>query len=139
MRLVVDTSAIVAALAEADYTRYLLPLQNAAQVSMSAVNVYESRLILTGRRDGRPRFDPALIGKFEQLLTILSVQIVPFDAEQAMLAHAAYLRWGKGFHPAALNMADCAAYALSRLRREPLLFKGENFAATDVELALDTS
>jgi ribonuclease VapC len=64
------------------------------------------------------------------------MMITPFDADQALLAHDAYLRFGKGFHPAALNFADCAAYALARLRGEPLLFKGEDFARTDVERAL---
>jgi ribonuclease VapC len=65
--------------------------------------------------------------------------IVPFDADQAVLAHDAYLRFGKGFHPAALNFADCAAYALAKFRDEPLLFKGEDFARTDVRPALSSA
>jgi ribonuclease VapC len=64
----------------------------------------------------------------------LRLEIVPFDRQQLVLAHEAYRRFGKGHHPAGLNLIDCAAYALARQRGEPLLFKGEDFARTDVEM-----
>jgi ribonuclease VapC len=62
------------------------------------------------------------------------LEIVAFDAEQATLAREAFRRFGKGRHPARLNFRDCIAYALSKASGEPLLFKGEDFAKTDVEI-----
>jgi len=58
--------------------------------------------------------------------------MVPFDREQAGVARDAWRRYGKGRHPAGLNFADCCAYALAATSGEPLLFKGEDFARTDV-------
>ena len=62
--------------------------------------------------------------------------VAPFDQEQARAAREAFLRFGKGRHPAALNFGDCAAYALAKARRAPLLFKGEDFPKTDIAPAL---
>jgi ribonuclease VapC len=61
---------------------------------------------------------------------------VAVDREQGELARRAYREFGKGRHPAGLNFGDCFAYALATARGEPLLFKGEDFAHTDVEIAL---
>jgi ribonuclease VapC len=130
--VVVDTSALVAMLAEADGHRYFEVLQLQVSVAMSAVNVYETRLVLLNRA----RFAPDILQRFLHWLILQEVEIAPFDADQASLAHDAYLRFGKGFHPAALNFADCAAHALAKARGEPLLFKGEDFARTDVRAAL---
>jgi len=59
---------------------------------------------------------------------------VPMDAGQAELARSAWRRFGKGRHPAGLNIGDCCAYALARYTGEPLLYKGEYFRKTDVHL-----
>jgi ribonuclease VapC len=65
------------------------------------------------------------------------IEIVPFDEAQLRAAVAAFDRYGKGIHPRArLNLADCAAYALAATMNAPLLFKGNDFAATDVKLCL---
>lgn len=61
---------------------------------------------------------------------------VVFDERQSNLAFDAYRRYGKGIHPAGLNLADCAAYALAKSLDAPLLFKGDDFARTDVRRAL---
>ena len=58
--------------------------------------------------------------------------VVGFDADQAALARSAYERWGKGRHPAALNLGDCCSYALTQTSGEPLLFKGSDFSRTDI-------
>ncbi|PZO02975.1 MAG: pilT protein [Hyphomicrobiales bacterium] len=63
------------------------------------------------------------------------IDIIPFDEALSDLAFEAYRRFGKGRHPAKLNMGDCAAYALATSRGWPLLFKGEDFTQTDVERA----
>ena len=63
------------------------------------------------------------------------IELVPVTAEQANAARQAWRRFGKGNHPAALNFGDCFAYALAAVTGEPLLFKGEDFALTDIEAA----
>jgi ribonuclease VapC len=65
----------------------------------------------------------------------LSFEIVAVDAEQAELARAAFRRFGKGRHPAALNYGDVFAYALAKARGEPVLFSGNGFARTDIARA----
>ena len=64
------------------------------------------------------------------------IAIEPVDAEQADIAANAYRRYGKGHHPAGLNLGDVFAYALARQRGAPLLFKGNDFVQTDVEAAV---
>jgi len=97
---------------------------------MSAVTDFETRLIAVHRRG------PLLVERYEELLTSSGITIAPFDATQAALAFSAYRRYGKGNHPAKLNFADCAAYALAKGLDMSLLFKGEDFARTDVRRAL---
>ena len=62
--------------------------------------------------------------------------IVPFDGNLLAIARTAFLKYGKGRHPASLNFGDCMAYALAKSMRLPLLFKGDDFALTDIERAL---
>ncbi|HTE39129.1 MAG TPA: type II toxin-antitoxin system VapC family toxin [Reyranella sp.] len=128
--IVVDTSAIIALLlGEAEAAQYANLLADAPDVRMSAVTDYEARVVL------RPR-GPAMIFRYDALLAEIGVSIVPFDQEQARLAFEGYRHWGKGVHPAALNLGDCAAYALAKTLDAPLLFKGADFARTDVRRAL---
>ena len=134
--MVIDSSAVVAALTEDDGLLFVAAMERAASLSISAVNVYKTRLVLGGRRSQAAEARAALVSRFTDLVARSRMSIIPFDADQAVLAHDAYLRFGKGFHAAALNFADCAAYALAKLRDEPLLFKGEDFARTDIRPAL---
>lgn len=64
------------------------------------------------------------------------VMVVPFDDRHRRLATAAFVHYGKGRHPAALNYGDCMTYATARLCGAPLLFVGEDFAKTDLPAAL---
>jgi ribonuclease VapC len=137
--VVVDTSAVVAALTEGDGPVFVSAMERAASLSISAVSMYETRLVLWGRRSQAAEARAALVSRFTDLVTRSRMAIVPFDADQAVLAHDAYLRFGKGFHAAALNFAGCAAYALAKFRDEPLLFKGEDFARTDIRPALSSA
>jgi len=66
------------------------------------------------------------------LIVRAAAQVVAQDTELADAARRAFLRYGKGRHPAALNLGDCASYALAKLRRLPLLFKGDDFSQTDL-------
>ena len=90
----------------------------------------ETSLVLAGRTRDRTAWSG-----LDALVREAGMQVVPFDADQAEAVREAFLRFGKGRHPAALNFGDCAAYALARTRRAPLLFKGGDFAATDVARA----
>jgi ribonuclease VapC len=130
--MIVDTSAIIAVLAkEPDGDRYLAVIEQSDLVSISAVTVLETRIVLS------TRFSQALAQEFERLLQSGELTIVPFGKDQAEAAFAAFKRFGKGQgHPAQLNIMDCAAYALAHTRGEPLLFKGNDFARTDIQPAL---
>jgi ribonuclease VapC len=74
-------------------------------------------------------------GTAEDLVARENIEIISFDEDLSDLAFEAYRRYGKGRHPARLNMGDCAAYALAKSRGWPLLYKGEDFTQTDIERA----
>jgi len=129
--VIVDSSAIVAILFdEPDALAFATAIGTADAVVMAAPTLVETSLVAEGRaREGmRDRLD-ALLAKAE-------AEIVPFTAEHAALARDAWRRFGKGRHPAGLNLGDCFSYALAKARNEPLLFKGDDFARTDVKAAI---
>jgi ribonuclease VapC len=74
-------------------------------------------------------------GLVSRLLIEGNIAVVPFTDAHFGVALTAWLRYGRGRHPAQLNYGDCLAYATARVAREPLLFTGEDFARTDVEVA----
>lgn len=127
--IVIDTSAVVAILtAEHDAASLLGKIALAPQRCVSAANLLEARLVLEIGRGLEPQ-------RISDLLTRWQVEIVSFEPADVDLAFDAYRRFGKGRHPARLNMGDCVAYALAKQRGWPLLYKGEDFAQTDVERA----
>lgn len=129
--MVVDTSAIVAALAsEAEASRYREAMLSSPLVAMSAVSVLEARIVLESR------YGSGAVIAFSEMLQELSIAVVPFDEEMTQAAFDAFLRFGKGRHPAGLNIVDCAAYATAKGLGRPLLFKGNDFGRTDVASAL---
>jgi ribonuclease VapC len=73
----------------------------------------------------------------DQLIDKAKIAILPVSPEQAELARRAFLTYGKGRHPAGLNFGDCFSYALAKSLSEPLLFKGDDFAQTDIEPCLE--
>ena len=95
---------------------------------MSAGNYLESAILAETRFGGREDIDGWIRER--------RIEIIPVDHGLAELAADAFARFGKGRHPASLNYGDCFAYALAKHLRAPLLFKGEDFAKTDVESAL---
>lgn len=127
--MVVDTSAIMAVLQlEPEADGFAHAIESDPVCLVSSVSVLEAGILAESRKgaDGSRELDA--------FLRDADFEIVPFDAAQVEIARAAYARFGKGRHPAALNLGDCAAYALSRSSGEPLLFKGEDFPKTDVAL-----
>lgn len=128
--MIIDSSAIVALLRrerEADAMADLI--EEASVRRISAVNYVEAAVVIDRWRD-------ALVSRgFDDLLTRTHTIIEAVTPEQALLARQAYRDFGKGRHRAALNLGDCFAYALAKDKGEPLLFKGDDFRKTDVEVA----
>jgi ribonuclease VapC len=131
--MIVDTSVLVALLLREPDAAILGQIMAHAPVRrMSAASYVELAAVIDGRRD------PALSGALDVALHRLRIEIVPFTPAQALVARTAYQLFGRGSgHPARLNMGDCFAYALARDTGEPLLFKGRDFALTDIELVLE--
>ena len=130
--MIVDTSAVVAILrGEPDADRYIEALASAAAPRMSAATYLETAVIVDANRDA------VLSGRLDDLVRAVPLGIEPMTEQHAELGRRAYQLFGKGSgHPAALNFGDCFAYALARATGEPLLFKGDDFAHTDVTPAL---
>lgn len=126
--IVVDTSALLAILnREPERDHFLDVLASDDRVMVSAVTLYEAMLVAGTRRG------PDNLGDLAQILETAEAEIVPFDADQAKAAQAVYMRYGKGIHPTArLNLCDCVAYSLAKNLGVPLLFKGDDFTATDI-------
>ena len=128
--MVIDASALIAILLDEPDRRSLeVAMESDAVRLVSAMTKLEAGIVMVGRFgiDGGVRLD--------RLLARIGATIVSFDDAQADIAREAFARYGKGRHRAGLNFGDCAAYALAVLEAEPLLFKGTDFAATDVEVA----
>jgi ribonuclease VapC len=125
--MVIDTSAVMAILQQEDEAEHFARLIEGATVKqMSAGTVLEAGILVESRRRR------AGVSELENFLLRAAIEIVSFDAEQAAIAREAHRRYGKGRHPAGLNMGDCFSYALAKASGEPLLFKGDEFARTDV-------
>ncbi len=126
--MVVDTSAILAILQqEPEAQTFSELIQDALSRHVSAVSVLEAGIILLRRYGAEGARD------LDIFLSAAELEIGPFDQEQSEIARDAFDRYGKGRHPARLNFGDCAVYALAATRAEPLLFKGDDFSATDLE------
>lgn len=128
--MVLDTSALVAVLFDEPERHEFVRIIAAAQRRlMSSATLLESSIVVEARRGevaGR---------ELDLFLHRAKVQTVAIDEEQVQLARAAWRRYGKGRHAAGLNFGDLFAYALARASGEELLFKGDDFAHTDVVAA----
>jgi ribonuclease VapC len=128
--MVVDTSALVAILLrEPDGDLFAERIAIASSPILSAASYVELAIVACSR-------GIAARVLVEATLEEVGVAVVPVSLAQARLAADAYARYGRGHHPARLNYGDCFAYALAKERGEPLLFKGGDFARTDVVPAL---
>jgi ribonuclease VapC len=131
--VIVDTSAIVAILRdEAGAEVFSRIMAGSPIVRVSAGTYVELGVVIDGMRD------PVLSGAVDRLLEESRIRIEPVTVTQARIARTAYQRFGKGSgHAARLNFGDCFAYALARDLREPLLFKGDDFKLTDIEIVTE--
>ena len=130
--IVVDSSALIAVLfEEPEKQAFQNIIDGDERCVLSAVNAHETACVLRGRH-GVPA-----VARFWQWLIDNEIEIVSFDEVQVRAAAVAFDRYGKGIDPMArLNLADCAAYALAKTMNAPLLFKGNDFTATDVRACL---
>ena len=122
--MIVDTSALIAILRrEPEREQFRDALLASSKTSMSAVTLVEARIIAE-REQG--------LAELDTLLAAAAIEVVAVDRVQADAAFEGFVRYGKGRHPAALNLGDLFAYALAKVTGEPLLFKGSDFARTDL-------
>ena len=129
--MIVDSSALIAIIFGEPEGDHLLKVLMAGSPRISAATYFETGMVIDRKaEDGFPA------EAFERLLTMTRIEVVPVTRGQAVLARAAYRAFGKGNHRAGLNFGDCFTYALARETGEPLLFKGDDFARTDIEPAL---
>ncbi len=129
--MVVDTSALCAILFdEIERPDFLRAIMTARSVCISAGTTVECAIVVLRRvgAEGEARA--------RALFERGNLQIMPFDETQAEIAKRGFQFYGKGRHPAGLNLGDCFAYALAKSLGEPLLFKGTDFRLTDVTPAL---
>jgi ribonuclease VapC len=125
--IAIDTSAILAILyREPEYDEFVDIMIENDQCFISAVSYFEASLVLVGRGA------PEVVTELDAFVRRAGVEVVPFDYDLATRARAAFIRFGKGRHPARLNLGDCVSYALAQTRGLSLLYKGEDFARTDV-------
>lgn len=128
--IALDTSAVVAILlAEPEKSQFLDMIDQADRCIVSAVSRVEMSLVLEGRNGD--------IGKLEldNFFRVSGAEIVAVTLQQVDLAIDAFRRFGRGRHKAGLNMGDCFSYALAKALDVPLLFKGDDFARTDLKVA----
>jgi ribonuclease VapC len=127
--VIVDSSAIIALIqGEAPHTMQIAAvLSSDPSPVISAANAVECLIVLTNRH--------GIIARtvFDRLRTEINLGLQPFTAEHVAVAHRAYVQYGKGRHPAALNYGDTMAYATAKLAHEPLVAVGNDFAQTDLE------
>jgi len=128
--MTLDSSALVAILfGEAGYLDLVDHILAADEVRISAPTLVEASLVLAGRRKSTGA------GEVEALAKELGVTVVPFGERESQAAVAAFLRYGRGRHPAALNFGDCLAYAAASVAGDSLLFVGDDFRKTDITAA----
>jgi ribonuclease VapC len=125
--VVLDTSALLAILfGEPERDELIALLGDAEDAVISAATLLEASIVMQARTGDRG------VGDLGDLLATIAARCVAVDQEQAHVARTAFARYGKGRSAAGLNFGDCFAYALAKTTDRPLLYKGADFAHTDV-------
>jgi ribonuclease VapC len=127
--LIVDSSAVLAIFfEEPEARRFAALLAAPGRKRMSAVSYLECAIKLDNAAEGTSL-------ELDAFLVDAGIDVVAVTHAQAQVARLAHRRFGKGRHPAGLNLGDCFTYALARESGEPLLFKGDDFIQTDLPRA----
>lgn len=129
--MIVDSSALLAImLFEPEADACMDAIVGAPTRHMSVANWLETTMVMDRRTD------PDTVARFEDFVRDAGIELMPVSLTQAGIARRAWRLYGRGRHPARLNYGDCFAYALAKETGQPLLFKGNDFAHTDIEPAL---
>jgi len=133
MKLIVDTSAVIAILRAEDDARLLVEMLGTATQRMMSAGSYLEAGIVMARRDGRQ-------GVLDEFIERVEIEVAAVTEVEAKEGLRAYQQYGRGSgHPANLNFGDCFSYALAKTRNLPLLFKGDDFVHTDIEPVLKSA
>jgi ribonuclease VapC len=125
-----DSSALVAIIfAEAGYLDLVDRVLESDHARIGAPTLTETSIVVAARTR------KAMAGVVEGLVEEMGIAVVPFGESEWRAARDAYLRFGRGRHPAGLNFGDCLAYATARVARDSLLFVGRDFTKTDIDAA----
>jgi ribonuclease VapC len=132
MSIAIDTSALVAVIfGEQDSSLYAgAMLSSAGDCMISAATLLEASIVVEAKQG------PSATQDLRMLVEQIGAEIVPMDQASRSVAFAAWRRFGNGRHAAALNLGDCFSYALAKTSGAPLLYKGDDFAHTDIPSAL---
>ncbi len=126
--MIIDTSAIIAILAgEPDAAHFAQMIENDPTPRIGTPALLEASMVLTRW------FGEEALTALDAFVRESGAEIITFDMPQLRTAQNAYLRFGKGRHPAALNYGDCMSYALAQVCDDELLFKGDDFSQTDIK------
>ena len=126
--MIIDTSALVAILKREPEGDTFAQALDSADCSRISASTYVELSVVVDRWN-----DPATSRRIDELIEKFRIVIEPVTAEQAKIARQAYRDFGKGSgHPAGLNFGDCFSYAVARDKREPMLWKGDDFGQTDL-------
>jgi ribonuclease VapC len=131
--MIVDSSAIVAILdQEEDWQKFYTALTDSKHMhAMSVATLLEATIVISRSKDALH------LQQLDQLISDFAIEIVPVSLEQGEIARKAHHKYGRGSgHKAKLNFGDCFAYALAKDAGRPLLYKGNDFAHTDIKAAL---
>ena len=129
--MIVDSSALLAVVfREARYEEILDVVSGEDRLGIGSPTLAETGLVLAATLGEDSR---AVLAR---LAEDLDLTVIPFEAAHAREARDAFLRYGRGRHPAKLNFGDCLTYAVAKLSRQPLLFIGDDFSQTDLASAL---
>jgi ribonuclease VapC len=130
--LILDSSSVVSVLfKERGHERLAEAMAGAGDLGIGAPTLVETGMVMIGCMGLGAR---GLLARFLEQRRVL---VIPFDDRHWNAAAQAFIRYGKGRHPAALNYGDCMTYATARIAGAPLLYAGEDFAKTDLCSALD--
>ena len=129
--MVIDTSALIAILfGEPEAEAFSRAIADDPKKLISVFNALETSIVVEAKKGEAGGRD------LDLLLHRARIEIAAMNVDQVELARSAWRHYGKGNHPAGLNIGDCCAYALSKYSGEPLLFKGEDFKQTDIPSVL---
>lgn len=126
--IAIDTSVILATSLNEPEAELFHSLVSREEILIGWPTLLEARMVLTGRNFPNA---PAII---KQLVELPNVTTVAFSERHYNAAEKAFDQFGKGRHPASLNLGDCFSYAVAAIAKAPLLFKGRDFGQTDLKL-----